>query len=91
MLDQYIKEELFIYWEKLGKALHLEEQFLQDIFDRFPEDPAERLRVILMQWRDTTEHPSLDTLDGILKKLGLQSLIPDRSRGKTCMLCCCNL
>lgn len=81
MLDQYIKEGLFLYWEKLGKALHLEEQSLEDIFDSFPEDPAERLRVILTKWRDTAEHPSLDTLDGILKKLGLQSLIPDRNKG----------
>ena len=87
MLDQYIKEELFIYWEKLGKALHLEDQFLEDIFDRFPEDPAERLRVILTEWRDTTEHPSLDTLDGILKKLGLQPLIPDRSTGNRTACC----
>ena len=81
MLDQYVMEELFIYWEKVGKALHLKEQFLQDIFDMFPMDPAERLRVILTKWRDTTEHPSLDTLDEIFKKFGLQSLIPERSKG----------
>ena len=81
MLDQYVMEELFIYWEKLGKTLHLEEQFLQGTFDTFPMDPAERLRVILTKWRDTTEHPSLDTLDRILKRLGLQSSIPERSKG----------
>jgi len=61
-------EELFPYWEELGKALYLEEQFLQEIFDQFPMDPAERLRIILRKWRDTTDHPSLATLDNILEQ-----------------------
>ena len=74
-------EGLFIYWEKLGKALHLEDQFLQEVYDTSPMDPAERLKVILRKWRDTTEHPSLDTLDEILTKFGLKSSIPGRSEG----------
>ena len=81
MLDQYIVEGLFIYWEKLEKVLHLEDQFLQEVYYTFPMDPAEQLKVILRKWRDTTEHPSLDTLDEILTKLGLKSSIPERSEG----------
>ena len=74
-------DELFPYWEKLGKALYVEEDFLQEIFDRFPDNPADRLRIILRKWRDTTVNPSLSTLDEILKHFGLKSSIPDQ-RGK---------
>ena len=81
MLDLYITKELFIYWEKLGKALHLDEHYLQEIYDRFPMEPSQRLRIILREWRDTTDNPSLDTLDQILKNFGLMSSIPDRSNG----------
>jgi len=68
-------EELYPYWEKLGKALNLEEEFLHDIYDQFPMDPAKRLRIILRKWRDTTEHPSLTTLNDILKHFGLRDVI----------------
>ena len=50
-LDQCITEELFPLWEKLGKALKLPGDFLEDIYYKFPEDPAERLRGILREWR----------------------------------------
>jgi len=72
-------EELFSYWEELGKALYLEEQFLQEIFDQFPMDPAERLRIILRKWRDTTDHPSLATLDGILEQFGFKDGMDGRN------------
>ena len=74
--------ELFPYWEKLGKELYVEEDFLQEIFDRFPENPADRLRIILRKWRDTTANPSLSTLDEILKHFGLKSSIPDQRGNK---------
>ena len=78
MLDLYVVEELSTYWHKLGKALRLEDDLLQEIYDKSPEDPAERLRIILRKWRDTAENPSLDLLDVILEQLGLKSSIPDR-------------
>lgn len=82
MLDLYIVEELYPYWEKLGKALRLEEDFLQESFDNFQMDPAERLKIILRKWRDTTDNPSLDTLHRILENLGLKHLIPSSGTSK---------
>ena len=69
-------EGMFGHWEKLGKALNLEEQWLHEIFDEFPMDPAKRLRVILRKWRDTTDYPSLSTLHVAIKQLGLNALVP---------------
>jgi len=82
MLDLYVVEELSAYWHKLGKALCLEDDLLQKIYDKSPEDPPGRLRIILREWRDTAENPSLDLLDVILEQLGLKSSIPDRRGNK---------
>ena len=101
ILDGYIVEELFSYWEKLGKALHLEETYLQEIYDEYPMNPAMRLRMILRKWRDTTERPSLASLDRILGQLGVGNSVL-RNRGSingkgivcvcvcVCVLCVCS-
>ena len=75
-LDQYIIEELFPLWEKLGKALKLPGCFLEDTYNDFPTDPAERLRVILRKWKATAEHPSIDVLEKKLKQIGYEKLDP---------------
>ena len=69
-------EKLFPLWEKFGKALNLSSSFLENTYSNFPADPAERLRAILREWRDTTDHPSLSTLDKTLEQLGLVNSIP---------------
>ena len=71
---------MFGHWQELGKALDLEEQWLHEIFDEFPMDPAKRLRVILRKWRDTTDYPSLSTLHVVMEQLGLKALIPENMR-----------
>ena len=76
MLDNYIIDDLFPLWEKLGKALQLPGSFLEDTYNDFSTDPAERLRVVLREWRTTTEHPSLITLDKRLKQIGYEKLNP---------------
>ena len=75
-LDQYIIEELFPLWEKLGKALQLPGCFLEDTYNDFLTDPAERLRVILREWRAKAECPSIDVLEKRLKQIGYQKLDP---------------
>ena len=67
MLDLYVTKELFKYWHKLGKALRLEDDLFQEIYEESREDSAERLRIILRTWRDTADNPSLDFLDEILE------------------------
>ena len=86
MLDRYVVEELYQYWEKIGKGLHLEEDFSQESFDDSQIGHAERLRVILRKWQDTTDHPSLATLNSVLEKLGLKDFIPRNrmSNGASC-------
>ena len=84
MLDRYVVEELYQYWEKIGKGLHLEEDFSQESFDNSQMDPAERLKVALRKWRDTTDHPSLATLNGVLKNLGLKDFIPRNGMSSHC-------
>ena len=74
-LDQCVTEELFPFWEKLGKALKLPGDFLEDTYYKFPEDPAERLRVILREWRAKADHPSVNMLNRRLKQLGFKHLV----------------
>ena len=69
-------EKLFPFWEKFGKALELPSSFLEKTYSAYPADPAERLRVILREWRATTDRPSVSTLNQTLKQLGLVNLIP---------------
>ena len=68
----YIVQELFPFWEKLGKALNIQNDFLEDL----PEDPAERLRAVLWEWNANGDHPSVLALNKKLRQLGLQNLIP---------------
>ena len=74
ILDQYITEELFPFWEKLGKALKVQNRFLEE---DLPADPAERLKTILREWRTTGDHPSVSTLNKKLEQLGLKDFIPE--------------
>ena len=76
ILDQYVIEELFPLWEKLGKALRLPGCFLEDTYNDFLADPAERLRAILREWRAKANHPSKIILDKRLEQLGFTNLIP---------------
>ena len=76
MLDSYIIEELLPFWEKLGKALKLPGCFLEDTYNDLPEDPAERLKVILREWRATSDHPSVYVLNKKLEQIGFKNLIP---------------
>ena len=75
-LDQYIVDDLFPLWEKLGKALHLPGCFLEDTYNDFPTDPAERLRVVLREWRVKTERPSVVVLEKTFEQIGYKKLIP---------------
>ena len=75
-LEQYIIEELFPLWEKLGKALKLPGEFLEDTYNDFPAEPAERLRIILREWRAKADHPSLTTLDKRLEQFNIEKLDP---------------
>lgn len=84
MLDRYVVEELYPYWEKIGKGLHLEEDFSQESFDNSQMNPAKRLKVVLRKWRDTTPNPSLTTLNSVLKKLGLKDFIPNIRTSNGC-------
>ena len=63
--------ELFPFWEKLGKALTIPNDFFEDL----PEDPAERLRAILFKWQ-ATNHSTVSRLNKKLKQLGLDNFIP---------------
>ena len=76
ILDQYIIEELFPFWEKLGKALKIPNRFLEDL----PADPADRLKAILSKWQTTEDHPLVSTLNKKLKQLGLNDFIPQLTR-----------
>ena len=76
ILDEYIVDDLFPLWEKLGKALQLPGSFVEDTYNDFLTDPAERLRVVLREWRTKAEHPSVGTLDKRLKQIGYKKLIP---------------
>ena len=89
MLDRYVVKELFPFWHKLGKALHLEDNFLQETFDNYQE-PAERIKIILIKWRDTAKHPSLTTLHRVLEMLGLKDLISRIKDGKEILLINCH-
>ena len=75
-MEQYIIEELFPLWEKLGKALKLPGDFLEDTYNDFPTDPAERLRIIFREWRAKADHPSLTMLDKRLVQFGIEKLDP---------------
>ena len=77
-LEQYITEELFPLWEKLGKALKLPGDFLEDTYYKFPEDPAKRLRGILREWKAKADHPSVNMLDKRLEQLGFKDLAHPR-------------
>ena len=76
ILDKYIMEELFPFWEQFGKALKLPGCFLEDTYNSFPEDPAERLKVILREWRATSDHPSVYVLNKKLEQIGFKNLFP---------------
>ena len=76
-LDEYILEELFPLWEKLGKALQLPGSFLEDTYNDIPTDLAERLRIILKEWKATAEHPTVVTLDKRLEQIGYKKLTPE--------------
>ena len=78
-LDQYVTEELFPFWEKLGKALKLPGYFLDDTYNDYPADPAERLKVILREWQAKADHPTVAMLDKRLEQLGNKNLIPQHS------------
>ena len=71
VLEKYIVRELFLFWEKLGKALSISNDFFEDL----PEDPAERLRAILREWQ-ATGHAPVSTLNKKLKQLGFENFIP---------------
>ena len=73
ILDRYIIKELFPFWEKLGKALKLPNQFLEE---GLPADSAERLRAVLREWRAMEDHPSVSILNKRLEQLGLKNFIP---------------
>ena len=73
ILDEYIVDDLFPLWEKLGKALQLPASFLEDTYNDFSTDPAERLRVVLREWRSKAELPSVVTLDKRLKQIGYKN------------------
>ena len=70
ILKKYVVQELFPFSEKLGKALNVPNDFLEDL----PEDPAERLRAILSEWQGTGVYPSVSTLNTNLNNLVLKSL-----------------
>ena len=72
ILDKYVVQELFPFSEKLGKALNVPNDFLEDL----PEDPAEQLRAVLSEWQSTGVYPSASTLNTKLKQLGLEKFIP---------------
>ena len=76
ILDQYIVDELFPLWEKLGKALRLPGSFLEDTYYDFPTNSAERLRAIFREWKTTAEHPTVVILDKRLEQVGYNDLIP---------------
>ena len=73
-LDQYVIQDLFPFWEKLGKALKLPGSFLEDTYYKFPEDQAERLRIILREWKAKADHPSVNMLNKRLEQLGFKHL-----------------
>ena len=73
MLDNYIVPELLPFWEKLGKALNVPNDFLKG---DLPADPAEQLKAVLREWRATDDHPLVYTLNKKLKQLGLKDFIP---------------
>ena len=76
ILDEYIVDDLLPLWEKLGKALQLPGSFLEDTYNDFSTNPAERLRVILREWKNKAEHPSVVTLDKRLEQIGYKKIIP---------------
>ena len=67
-------DELFPLWEKLGKTLRLPGCFLEDTYNDFPTDPAERLRIILREWRAKTERPSVFDLEKKLEQIGYKKV-----------------
>ena len=69
-------DELFPLWEKLGKALRLPGSFLEDTYNDFPTDSAERLRAIFREWRTTAERPSVAILEKKLEQISYKNLIP---------------
>ena len=73
ILDQYIVDELFPLWEKLGKALQLPGSFLEDTYSDFTTD-SERLRATLREWKTTAEHPKIAILDKRLEQIGYKNL-----------------
>ena len=73
ILDKYIVDELFPLWEKLGKALRLPGSFLDDTYNDFPTNSAERLRAIFREWKTTAEHPTVVILDKRLEQIGYQT------------------
>ena len=75
MLDKYIMEELFPFWEQFGKALKLPGCFLEDTYND-SEDPTERLGVIHREWRATSDYPSVSVLNKKLEQIGFKNLIP---------------
>ena len=75
-LEEYIVDELFPLWEKLGKALRLPGCFLEDTYNDFLTNPAERLRVILREWRAKTERPSVFDLEKKLEQIGYKKIDP---------------
>ena len=74
ILDNYIVDELFPLWEKLGKALKLPGSFMEDTYSDYPTDSAERLRAILKEWKTTAEHPTVVILEKRLEQIGYKKL-----------------
>ena len=70
ILDKYVIQDLFPFWKKLGKALNIQNE------EDLPQDPAERLRTVLRKWKANGDHPSVSTLNTMLRQLGLQNFIP---------------
>ena len=76
VLNRYISEQVYPFWDKLGKALGLSSQFLDYNLVLSPDqDPDKRLRVILKKWRDTADDPSVSQLNRIYNQLGLAEYI----------------
>ena len=78
VLNQYINEEVGNFWMHLGKALNLSGQFLDYTLPR-DQDSAERLRMILREWRDTASNPSVSRLNEVYNELGLAQYIQNNN------------
>jgi len=83
VLDLYVVEDLYPYWQKLGRKFKLSQSFLDDTFERFPANPAEQLRAVLHEWQARTPHATVAVLNRSLEELDLQDFIPRKRKKGT--------